>query len=117
MKFLDSYRAKRKAKRKQKMLDSLSFGTDITGLGMSMEVKTAWARDTEQGTHLVEIIPPHYNEDGTTNMSNDELDDLIDEWHINYTGDQELNEFMAERAGWTLEDTNRWLATGSLPNA
>lgn len=49
------------------------------------------------------------------NLSDEELDDLIDFWHLQYTGDLGLEEFMAEKAGWTVEQTRTWLATAQRP--
>ena len=48
-------------------------------------------------------------------MSDDALNDLIEFWHLDYEGDLELAEFMAERAGWTIDDVEEWLDLGVRP--
>lgn len=36
--------------------------------------------------------------------------DLYEEWHINYTGNESLEEYLMEGMGWNLLQAQSWLA-------
>jgi hypothetical protein len=47
-------------------------------------------------------------------MTNDEMDDLVDEWHDNpiYTS---LTKFLEDRTGYSREQIIHWIETAELP--
>jgi hypothetical protein len=50
-----------------------------------------------------------------TSNTDDDVQDVIDYWHLCYQGDMELDEFMQSQLGWTDMEYQYWEVTGKLP--
>lgn len=48
-------------------------------------------------------------------ISNDDMDDLVDEWHLDYDGPLELVDFLSNRTGLSCDEVVHWIETAELP--
>jgi hypothetical protein len=48
-------------------------------------------------------------------LTNDDMDDLVDEWHLDYEGPLELVDFLASRTGLSNDQVVHWIETAELP--
>jgi hypothetical protein len=48
-------------------------------------------------------------------MTNDQMDDLVDEWHFVYQGTDNLTEFLMTRTNLSYVDVVHWIETAELP--
>lgn len=51
----------------------------------------------------------------STEISEDDVLDAVEYWHLQYDGDMELDEFMQSQLRWTDMEYEYWAVTGKLP--
>lgn len=56
-------------------------------------------------------MPNHYN------YTNEELDDLVEQWHNDEQLLETLEEFVMNETGFTTKEYEVWVCTGSTPDA
>lgn len=49
-------------------------------------------------------------------LTNDEMDDLVEEWHLDYEGPDELVPFLMSRTGLSHDEVVHWIETAELFN-
>lgn len=52
---------------------------------------------------------------GGIEITEDFVDDLVDEWHDNDNMPTELHTFVMANTGWTWEEYKLWVVTGVMP--
>jgi hypothetical protein len=56
-------------------------------------------------------MPNHYN------YTNEELDDLVEQWHNDEMLLETLEEFIMNETGFTTKEYEVWVCTGKVPDA
>lgn len=48
-------------------------------------------------------------------ITNDQMDDLVDQWHLDYEGPDELVTFLMWNSGLSRDQVVHWIETAELP--